>query len=160
MAKGKMKVKRSAARETKSANVDVTEKNEPQELRKASRKVADAVERTASTMESEPKKYEWPEGKHLYMVELQGVKQGAIIPADGKAEAKERFFELLGIINTDRTVVAAAVEEEHGVHVYDPGETPEQSERTSGAGLINYFPKPKGKLGGGKKVEATEEDDE
>lgn len=58
-------------------------------------------------------------GKYLYKVELQSTTQAALISADSKLEAKERFKQLFGITSTDRVIVAAQVENDGGTY---PGE--------------------------------------
>jgi hypothetical protein len=48
--------------------------------------------------------------KYLYLVELGGTNQAALIPADSKLEAKERFMQLFGIQGTERPITAKQVE--------------------------------------------------
>ena len=81
----------------------------------------------------------------FFKVELQGVKQGAIIDVKkggNKFAAKERFMELFGILSTDRKVIATEEVFDHGLPVIpfgnSKGEVPHQFE---GEGIIDYFHK-------------------
>lgn len=88
--------------------------------KKAKDEATAAAERTPGNSLTTPHEsaQEWKEeGGKLYKVELEGVKQGAIIPAGSKAEAKERFCELFGITSTERRMIVEVVDEDHGYHV-------------------------------------------
>lgn len=66
-----------------------------------------------------PSVAEWNEDADAktFKVELGNASQGAIIKADTKGEAKERFLELFGIQSTDQPLIVKEVDEDHGLPV-------------------------------------------
>ena len=56
-----------------------------------------------------------------YFVQLDGVKQAAVVAADSKGDAVEKFTTLFGIIGTERRIIAKAIEAEHEYEVDENG---------------------------------------
>lgn len=60
----------------------------------------------------------WVEdGDTRYKVTIEGIKQGAIVWADSRADAREKFIQLSGITSCERKIVVEEVDEDHGYTV-------------------------------------------
>lgn len=61
---------------------------------------------------------DWVEtGDCRYFVRVEGIRQGAIIWADSRAEAREKYLELSGITSCERKIKVEEVDEDHGYTV-------------------------------------------